>query len=255
MSFLPRGVDFHCHLDLYPDFEAVVGECEAQQIATLAVTTTPLAFARNLQLTKTLRYVRAALGLHPQLVAERAAELEILKKYLSLTRYIGEIGLDAGPKHFRSLDQQREVFTEILKLCAVSGDKILSVHTTRAARHALELIEVNLPSGRGTTVLHWFTGTIREANWALELGCYFSINGEMLRNPTHRKTIEILPANRLLTETDGPFVVRDGRPIRPIDVISTSDALAAVRGVSSVDMLRQLRDNIRALVSGSGSSL
>lgn len=255
MSFLPRGVDFHCHLDLYPDFEAVVAECEAHQIATLAVTTTPLAFPRNLELTKPLRYVRAALGLHPQLVTERAGELELLKKYLPLTRYVGEIGLDAGPKHFRSIDQQREVFIEILKLCAVSGDKVLSVHTTRAAKHAFESIEANLPSGRGKIVLHWFTGTLREANWAVELGCYFSINGEMLRNPVHRKTIESLPASRLLTETDGPFVIRDGKPLRPADVISTADALATVRHMPYTDMLSQLRDNVRTLVSGSGAPL
>jgi TatD DNase family protein len=255
VSFLPRGVDFHCHLDLYPDFEAVVAECEAHQIATLAVTTTPLAFPRNLELTKPLRYVRAALGLHPQLVAERASELEILKKNLPLTRYVGEIGLDAGPKHFRSIDQQREVFIEILRLCAVSGDKVLSVHTTRAAKHALASIEANLPSGRGKPVLHWFTGTLREATWAVELGCYFSINGEMLRNPVHRKTIESLPANRLLTETDGPFVIRNGKPLRPTDVISTADALATVRHVTYSDMLSQLRDNVRTLVSGSGAPL
>ena len=69
------GVDFHCHLDLYPDFEAAIAKAEAARIYTLTVTTTPKAWPRNYELTRHTRFVRAALGLHPQLIAERADEL------------------------------------------------------------------------------------------------------------------------------------------------------------------------------------
>ena len=64
-------VDFHCHLDLYPDFEAAVAACERDAVYTLTVTTTPKAWAHNQAVTSKTKYVRAALGLHPQLVAER----------------------------------------------------------------------------------------------------------------------------------------------------------------------------------------
>ena len=67
------GVDFHCHLDLYPDHAAAIAQAEAAGIYTLTVTTTPKAWPRNRELTEGTRYVHAALGLHPQLVAERAA--------------------------------------------------------------------------------------------------------------------------------------------------------------------------------------
>ena len=65
-------VDFHCHLDLYPDHAAAVEECERLGVFTLAVTTTPRAWPRNHQLATATRHVRAALGLHPQLVADHA---------------------------------------------------------------------------------------------------------------------------------------------------------------------------------------
>ena len=65
-------VDFHCHLDLYPDHAAIVEECESRGVFTLAVTTTPRAWPRNNELASATRHVRAALGLHPQLVGERA---------------------------------------------------------------------------------------------------------------------------------------------------------------------------------------
>ena len=76
-----RGVDFHCHLDLYPDHEAAIARAEAAGVYTLTVTTTPKAWPRNFQLTRDTRFVRAALGLHPQLAAERAAELPLWEHY------------------------------------------------------------------------------------------------------------------------------------------------------------------------------
>lgn len=66
------GVDFHCHLDLYPDLEDAIAKAEAARIYTLTVTTTPKAWPRNYELTRHTRYVRAALGLHPQLIGVTA---------------------------------------------------------------------------------------------------------------------------------------------------------------------------------------
>ena len=91
-------VDFHCHLDLYQDFEAVILECEEVGVHTLTVTTTPKAWPRNFELTSKTHCVRAALGLHPQLVADRVNELKIWETYLPHTRYVGEVGLDGGTK-------------------------------------------------------------------------------------------------------------------------------------------------------------
>ncbi len=72
------------------------------------------------------------------------------------------------------------------------------------------LEDTKLPE-TGCAVLHWFTGTEAEARRAVELGCYFSINREMLRSEKHRKLVSLLPRDRLLTETDGPFVENDAR--------------------------------------------
>ena len=91
------GVDFHCHLDLYPDFETAIAKAEAARIYTLTVTTTPKAWPRNHELTRGTRYVRAALGLHPQLVAERAAELALWEHHLPEARYVGEVGSTPAP--------------------------------------------------------------------------------------------------------------------------------------------------------------
>jgi TatD DNase family protein len=244
-----RWVDFHCHVDLYKDHSALIAECDRERVATLAVTTTPKAWPRNRELAAKSAHVRIALGLHPQLVAERENELPIFERYLSDARYVGEIGLDAGPRFYRSFPAQERVFERILRACAEQGGKILTVHSVRAVGKVLNHIESSLPQDRGRVVLHWFTGTSAEARRAVALGCYFSINGEMLRSPKHRQLVGSPPLDRLLTETDGPFVERDGQTLRPRDVGQTVAELAKAQSCSLKSMEEAILQNLRRLVT------
>ena len=243
-----RGVDFHCHLDLYPDHEMAVARAEAAGVYTLTVTTTPKAWPRNLDLTRGTRYVRAALGLHPQLVAERANELPLWERYLSETRYIGEVGLDAGPRFYRSLDAQKRVFRTVLERCAEAGGKILTVHSVRSVSAVLDMIEQHLPHDRGLVVLHWFMGSRGEAKRAEALGCYFSVNVEMTRSERGRTLIANMPIDRILTETDGPFTYTDGRPTEPADSKTAVDAIAHVRNTSPDALANSIGTNLKALL-------
>jgi TatD DNase family protein len=241
-------VDFHCHVDLYEDHADVIAESERLGIYTLAVTTTPKAWRRNQALAAQSRFVRVALGLHPQVVAERAGELPQWRALLHEARYVGEVGLDAGPRFFSSLEQQKEIFTTILRDCANQGGKILSIHSIRSVKVVLDMVETHLPPGSGHLVLHWFTGTKAEARRAVDLGCYFSINAEMLRTERHRELISTLPSDRLLTETDGPFTKTDGRTMRPADIRTVVAALADIRRVPALDMGELIARNLRSLV-------
>ncbi len=250
MAVRPRWVDFHCHVDLYPDHVAVIAECDQEQIATLAVTTTPKAWARNNELAARSTNVRVALGLHPQLVRERAGELSLFEKLLPTARYVGEIGLDAGPKFYSSFADQERVFVRILSACAEQGGKILTIHSVRSVAKVLTHLERTLPMGRGIAVLHWFTGTIAEARRAVELGCYFSINSEMLRSDKHLALVRSLPSDRLLTETDGPFVAYGSKPARPRDVAATARTLASALGVTMEQGKAMILNNLAALTKG-----
>lgn len=244
-----RWVDFHCHVDLYKDHAALIAECDRERVATLAVTTTPKAWLRNRELAARSDHVRVALGLHPQLVGERESELPLLEHYLRDARYVGEIGLDAGPRYYRSFPAQERVFVRILRACADQGGKVLTVHSVRAVGKVLGHVERELSPDRSRVVLHWFTGTAAESRHAVTLGCYFSVNSEMLRSPKHRQLVAGLPADRLLTETDGPFVEVEGRPMRPSDVAQTVAELAALRGVTIESMEGTILDNLRTLLN------
>ncbi len=249
----PHLVDFHCHLDLYPDHEALIAECDQACVATLAVTTTPKAWPRNRDLAQTSTHVRVALGLHPQLVAARESEMLLFERYLPEARYVGEVGLDASPRYFRSFEAQERVFSRVLAACAEQGGKILTVHSVRAVSKVLNHLDRGLPPPRGQVILHWFTGTAAEARRAAERGCYFSINSQMLRVPRHRQLVSCLPADRLLTETDGPFVQAKGRPIRPSAVADTVTELASLRDEPVDVMATRIVSNLHALVASAAS--
>lgn len=247
---MTRLVDFHCHLDLYRDFPAAVREAESAGVFTLTVTTTPRAWPRNRELTRSCKFVVCALGLHPQLVAEKADELPIWERYLSEASFIGEVGLDAGPRFYHSFEAQKRIFSRVLSCCAEVGKKVLTVHSVRAPKLVLDAIERDLPSERGRVVLHWFTGDASQARRAAAMGCYFSINAEMLKTANGRKLVKELPRNRLLTETDGPFTrVDDDKPMRPADVKRTLDDLAAVLETSPAALSDMITQNLDSLLA------
>lgn len=240
-------VDFHCHLDLYPNFEKVILECEQNKIYTLTVTTTPQAWPRNYSLTKNTKYVRAALGLHPQLVAQRSAEISLWDQYFAEAKYIGEIGLDARPAYFKSLTLQEEVFEHIIKRCSSDGGRILTIHSVRTAQRVIDIIERHGVCKKNRIVLHWFSGSASQLQRAARLGCYFSVNSQMFSKGG--ALITSMPRNRILTETDGPFTKLAENPQRPSDVGHCVDLIAIVLKISAVEVKNLIAQNLRELLT------
>lgn len=95
---------------------------------------------------------------------------------IAQSTYVGEVGLDAGPRFYKSLEAQRDVFRTVLERFAAAGGKILTVHSVRTAPIVLDMIERHVPRGRATVVLHWFSGSASNARRVATMGCYFSVN-------------------------------------------------------------------------------
>jgi TatD DNase family protein len=245
-------VDAHCHIDLYERPQLVVEEASANRVFTIAVTNAPSVFFHTEQLASGSRYVRAAVGLHPELVHSHAHELETIFPMLNRTRYIGEIGLDYTTSDDDIRNAQRRVFSAILEACAAAKNKVLTVHSRRAASDVISIFGPNYP---GRIILHWFSGSNTEADRAATSGAYFSINPAMLISKRGRALIERLPRERVLTESDGPFVMTAGRPTAPVDARSTVDALAAVWRVDPAEAAALVLQNFSALLKDSGEKL
>lgn len=238
-----RGIDFHCHVDLYPNPTEVIAACEREQIATLAVTTTPKAWPQNRRWTEGSRYVFSALGLHPELVGERHREIALLEEYIKESHFIGEIGLDGSPQYYKHWQVQVEIFTRALEAAQRLGRRIVSIHSRRAASKVVECLEERTTSDRVLPILHWFSSSIAVGRKAASIGCYFSINHQMLEHNRGVRLVRSLPEDRLLTETDAPLTSMGERKSEPADVIMTTERLAVVRDISVVELRRILRAN------------
>jgi TatD DNase family protein len=242
---MTKLIDTHCHIDLYRDPKVVIAETEAQQIYTIAVTNTPSVYPHLQALCNNLRYIRPAIGLHPELAVARYKELPQMWQFLSSTRYVGEVGLDYTTKDLSERRIQLKAFEQILAHCAEYGDKVLTIHSRRAV---LDVINAIGKEYRGTIILHWYSGSLRELNRAIEYGYYFSVNFSMLRSENGRKLIAKMPRNRVVTETDGPFIKISDEPARPVHISRTIEVLADLWKISVADTKELIFNNFHALL-------
>lgn len=240
-------IDFHCHLDLYPDPQGVTRNCVARNIYILSVTTTPSAWKGTAALAGDAPRIRTALGLHPQIAHQRKGELQLFEQLLPEVRYVGEIGLDGSPECRQYWPDQDMIFTRILRLCELAGGRIMTLHSRRATTPVLDALEAH--PGAGTPILHWFSGTRRELERAINLGCWFSIGPAMLTGQKGQALVAKMPWDRVLTESDGPFAQVDGQVLFPWHVDQAIKILASLWDISEPEVQQQLMNNLRTLVS------
>jgi len=244
---MPHLHDMHCHVDLYADYQGLIEECEQEGIHTLAVTNTPSVFHACVELTRGRRYVRPALGQHPELVAQRHHELALISDLLHETQYIGEVGLDFVTTDPENRRLQQQVFSAILEAAAAFGDRVVTVHSRRAAKEVVETIGPNFP---GTIILHWYSGPFSLLAQAVRYGFYFSVNPAMFTSMAGRKIVQQMPRDRVLLETDGPFVSISGRPARPRDVGIVVSDLAKFWRVDVGTVHEELKQNLTSALKG-----
>ncbi|WP_119306991.1 Qat anti-phage system TatD family nuclease QatD [Cohaesibacter haloalkalitolerans] len=238
-------IDFHCHIDLYSDPASVLRGVDARGTYVLAVTTTPKAWRGTTKLIGARRRVRVALGLHPELVAQRYGEVALLCGLLPEARFVGEIGLDGSSAHRDSLDLQHNVFERILAASAKHGGRIMSIHSRGAATLVLDTLEKHW--GAGVPILHWFSGSHQELERAIAMGCWFSIGPAMLKSRKGRELASRMPLKRVLTETDAPFARTNSRPLMPWQAYDCLTELGAITGTEPDELKSQILDNLRSL--------
>ena len=236
-------IDFHCHLDLYPEPGRIARTCAERGLYVLSVTTTPSAWQGTSRLAR--HRIRTALGLHPQLAHERKAELGLFDELLPQARYVGEIGLDGAPEFRPHGRDQLAVFNHILRACAQAGGRIMSIHSRRSANAVLDGLESHPDAG--IPVLHWFSGSAHDLDRAITLGCWFSVGPAMLNGGRGKRLAARMPRERVLTESDGPFAQIDGRAVLPWEVDRAVTALADLWGSDTQQTQGALNDNLQRL--------
>lgn len=240
-------IDFHCHVDLFPNPKALVDECEQSALYVLSVTTVPSAWRGTMALSQGPKRIRTALGLHPEIAHERQSELALFDELLPEAKYVSEIGLDRTLGTEARWPVQALVFRHILASCQRIGGRIMSIHSRRATDAVLDELEA-FPNA-GIPVLHWFTGSQTQMHRAVTLGCWFSVGPAMLRGRRSRDLVAQMPRNRVLTESDGPFAKIGERAAMPSDVLSALEHLGNLWSVDSANADHLVMENFRVLVT------
>lgn len=239
-------IDLHSHLDLYTNALTLLPEVSKRNIFTLVVTTSPRAWQATTRMFACYDNIKVGLGLHPEIVERKEEEIELLISSVAQAMFIGEIGLDGSPSSRRSMPLQESIFNRVLAECEKQGGRVISIHSRRAAPRVLDILE-NYPFA-GKPILHWFSGTVRELRRAAIMGCWFSVGPIMLANAKGRELLGLMPIDRVLPETDGPFAIREGVPLMPWEACDIVLELERIWGVSSDEVRNQLHRNLKSLL-------
>lgn len=252
-------VDHHCHLD-FPEFASelddVVARARAAGVATLVTISTRIReFDKLKAIAERFEDVYCSVGTHPNNAHE---ELDIpLERIIELSQHpkvvaIGEAGLDY---HYDTSTPaaQAEGFRRHIAAARETGLP-LEIHTRDADEDTLAILEEETAKGAFPAVLHCFTGGRELAMRAVELGLYVSFTGVItFKNSENlREIARDIPLDRLLVETDAPFLAPmpfRGKRNEPSFVVRTAATLAAVKDVSADDIARATTENFFRLYS------
>jgi TatD DNase family protein len=240
-------IDTHAHLD--PDHAAETLErARAVGVDRVLTVATRIASAHEaLALTERYDGVYAVLGIHPHNANEPDAHrLDELRELLRHPRAVavGETGLDYF-REYAPHDEQQRLFEAQLEIAAEAGKPVV-IHTRDADEDTLAaLLRID-----GTVVLHCFSSpALLEP--ALERGWYVSFAGNVTypKAPELREAAKRVPADRILAETDSPYLAPQpvrGKPNEPANVVHTLAVLAEARDEDEAELAARIDANATA---------
>lgn len=252
-------VDSHCHLNykgLVEEQGAVLARARARGVtAMLNISTRASEWDAVTAVAEKEPDVWCSIGVHPHNVDDHAdLTTDALIERLAHPKVIGigETGLDYYYDHGDRAEQIAS-FRRHIHAAQHTGLPII-VHTRDAEEDTLDVLRSEMARAPFGGVIHCFTASASFGAQALELGFYISLSGIVtFRNATALQDIaRDLPGDRLLVETDAPFlapVPHRGKICEPGHVADTLNSLAQLRGVDAAELAKQTRANFYRLFS------
>lgn len=250
-------IDSHCHLNYKGLVEDQANVLERSRAAgvdlMLNIATRESEWDAVLDTAVRESDVWATVGIHPHeadehphvdtaKLVERAAHPRVVG--------IGETGLDYYYNH-SDRERQQKSFRSHIAACRETGLPLI-VHTRDAEEDTIRILREEMEQGAYSGVIHCFTASGAFADAAMALGFYISISGIVTFKSARdlQETAARLPLDRLLVETDSPFlapVPHRGKPCEPAYVADTARFLASLRGESVEQLAAATSANFRTL--------
>jgi TatD DNase family protein len=250
--------DTHAHLadeQLLPDVAAVIERARQAGVTRILSVGTDVASTRAcIELAAAHERVCASAGIHPNHVAEaQGGDWDQIMRLAQSPQVValGETGLDLYWKD-TPLPAQQDYFDRYIRLSQETGLPLV-IHMRESAAEILAMLGEARKRGELAGVMHSFTGTVEQAVAFLALGLHISFAGMVTfkKSDDLRAVVRTIPADRLLVETDSPYLspepFRAKRPNEPARVVHTAECLARERGVTLGDLAVQTTANALAL--------
>ena len=250
-------VDSHCHLN-FPQFkdklDEIVNRALDKGVSKMLTISTKLNEISNLEdISKAYSEVYNSVGVHPHECKNyKDLCLEDLLKYTKNPKCIGigESGLD-----FYYENSPKELQIELFKIHIEAARKSflpLIVHTRAADSETIEILQNEMKSGKFTGLIHCFSTSRELAEKAIDLGFYISLSGIITFNKSNelRNIVKELPLNRLLLETDAPYLAPEpyrGKCNEPSYVVHTAERLANIMNVNIDTVAKKTTENFNKL--------
>lgn len=252
-------VDSHCHLDfpdLQEDFDAVLERARDAGVGTMVTISTKLSTFEGVRaIAEAHDHIWCSVGIHPHHAGSEArttaGELVALTDHPKVVA-IGESGLDYHYE-FSPRDVQAASFREHIAAARETGLPLV-IHTREADEDTAAILREEMDKGPFPALLHCFSSGAALARTGVELGLYVSFSGILTFNRAEelREIAAEVPADRLLVETDAPYlapVPKRGKRNEPAFVAHTAGVLAKTRGTDARTIARQTTDNFFRLFS------
>lgn len=245
-------IETHCHLDYLKEkpLDEILQEATASGIEKIiTISVEPDNFDTVKDLSKKYEQVFFTQGIHPH-DAKLATELalDMIKERTTLTKMVavGEIGLDF---HYNNSpkETQIEVFRKQLEI-AIGSQKPVVIHSRDADEEMITILEEYAPRLTKKGVIHSFTSGLELAQRAIDLGFYLGFNGIITFKSAEnvRDALKLCPLDRILLETDSPFltpVPHRGRENSPAKLPYILEKVAQIKNKSPLDISKTCYNN------------
>ncbi|MFW6025727.1 MAG: TatD family hydrolase [Candidatus Woesearchaeota archaeon] len=223
-------IDTHCHFDYYDkeQKEFAINKLHENNIKAIVMGT-----GNNNSEVKKLyqnnkKIIIPAYGIYPSNKVRDDILWENSKDVLNFIRenkptIIGEVGLD---KTYDNFNQQKEVFKKVIEL-SNKLNRPMSIHTRKAEKEVIKMLE---KYAKRPSILHCFSGKMKLAKKAINIGHYFSIPTNIKRSEHFKNLVKILDEDKIVLETDSPFLSSDKTTNFPHRIIESIPIINEIKG-------------------------
>ena len=249
-------IDSHCHLDhepLFSDLDNVIHRSKKVGIKKLLTISTSIeSFLRVKEIVNKDGIIYGTVGIHPHEVDKNKIDVDFIMKNLNENKKIigiGETGLDFYYDN-SDRDKQEESFRIHIE-AALKANIPLVIHSRNAEDKMFEILD-DFKNKKLKILMHCFTGSQQFAEKLLKFNSYFSASGIItFKNSAElQKTFKFLPLERILIETDSPFlapVPNRGKKNEPSFIDFTAAKLAEIKNLSKEDLIKKTTENFNKL--------